>query len=442
MCSVKRYPLSRYSFVSSAGGRIIERGEAGIGIEANVSVPEVEVKRITRIISSNIERKPYIKGIDVLDSVTRDLWGHVCSAAELFLKKAALGSPIVVRFHNDIDGASGAYALFDALKNLATKGGWLDAEVSIKWIMNKGVYYRREDALADAMLVRDTESVSKPLLFIIDFGTATASNPGIEEALKTFEIIWLDHHPLQEGFNGKYLENYINPWSFGGDSNYTAGFLSCAFSHSFSDADTRVIEEASLMGDYSDYSNPTAESERMAAILDIITSDPKIAIGRGVEAPTPEHINSILSDHEKSSALYFYAASKMSEMVDRAMPRLKRVSAGSAKIYTLDFEPIKIEETRYPLPGRFGSRLLSEISQGKGSVLILYSGPYISVRVTKDISARLKLLQIISSIKESEPDVVEDGGGHEAAASIKLRDKNFRKDVSALLIKHIKEGLE
>ncbi len=439
---MKRYPVSRHSFVSSVDGKIIERSEPGIDLGAKISVPEAEVKRIARIIASNINRKPYMKGIGILDNVTVDLWGKICSAAELLLKKAALGSPIVVRFHNDIDGASGAYALFSALKSLGLDGGWFDVEVNIKWIMNKGVYYRREDALSDTMLVRDTESASKPLLFIIDFGTATASNPGIEEALKTFEIIWLDHHPLQEGFNGKHLENYINPWSFGGDSNYTAGFLSCAFSHSFSDSDTSVIEEASLMGDYSDYSNPTAESEKMAAILDIITSDPKIAIGRGIEAPTPEHINSILSDSGKSSELYFYATSKMSEMVDRAIPRLKKVSAGDAKIYTLDFEPIKIEETRYPLPGRFGSRLLSEISKGKGSVLILYSGPYISVRVTKDISARLKLLRIISAIKESEPDVVEDGGGHEAAASIKLRDKNFRREVAAALIKQIKKGLE
>ncbi len=438
---MKRYPVSRYSFVSSTRSKIREWSEAEIGAEADISVPKAEAEKIARIISSNIERRPYVKGVDTLDSITRDMWGRICSAAEMFLKKAALGSPIVVRFHNDIDGASGAYALFSALKRLVSEGGWFDVEANIKWIMNKGVYYRREDAISDAMLARDSESVSKPLLFIIDFGTATASNPGIEEALKTFDMIWLDHHPLQEGFNGKFLENYINPWSFGGDSNYTAGFLSCAFSHSFSDEDTAVIEDASLMGDYSDYSKPTAESERVAAILDIITSDPKVAIGRGIEAPTPEHISSILSDQDKSSALYFYATSKMSEMVDRAIPRLKKTSAGNAKIYTLDFEPIKIEETRYPLPGRFGSRLLSEISQGKGAVLVLYSGPYISVRVTKDMSARLKLLQIISSIKESEPDVVEDGGGHEAAASIKLRDKNFRKEVAALLIKRIKDGL-
>ena len=123
-----------------------------------------------------------------------------CDAA--LVRKARLRVPILVRFHNDVDGLSGAYALHNALLQTRKRGGTVDYEPNVTWRMHGGVTYNREDATTDIMTCNNFESAEKPLLIILDFGTSLDSNPGIELIRERFDVIWLDHHPIMEKFEG------------------------------------------------------------------------------------------------------------------------------------------------------------------------------------------------------------------------------------------------
>lgn len=388
-------------------------------------------------ISERSRKEVYKKGIKELDTVTAALWAKLESASKLFMRKLMLGIPIIVRFHNDADGSGGAYSLYIGIKDLAKRSEFASNMI---WIMNKGVSYSRSDAENDILTANNFTSVEKPLLVIIDFGTSVDSNPGIEAIRGRFDIIWLDHHPLQKGFGGFELENYVNPWSFGGDSNYTAGFLASAFAKTFSNVDAGEFENASFIGDYSEYADPEGNGADASTIFDLVTSDLGIAFGPGKSNVTPQEFEGIFSNREKKSELLAYANVRLNEVLDSGIKSLKRYKARDFEIFLLDFEDIRSEESKYPLPGRFASKLLSRINTS-GAVrvmVIVHVGAYLLMRLDKGLCSDMSLLDIIEDVKAKYGDAVEGGGGHRCAGAIKLRDKSNKKSVINDIIKSLK----
>src|SRR5271157_2777784 len=219
---------------------------------------EIE-KAIAKASKSRLGRAPNETGIAEVDALTAGMWKRLAAAAETLVRKLVLAAPIVIRFHNDTDGVSGAYCLSKAILE-ASKALGEGYAPNIHWRMHGAVAYSREDATTDTLVTNGYECVERPLLVVLDFGTAKESNEGILLARDRFDIIWLDHHPMVEGFLGRDLEHYINPWLFGGDSNYTAGFLACSFARTFSGFESTDMENASFIGDYSKYARPTVGS--------------------------------------------------------------------------------------------------------------------------------------------------------------------------------------
>ncbi len=394
-------------------------------------------EKISERINLSVKKEAYSSNFAELNNTTSLMWDKLGSAASLFLRKLLHGAPIIIRFHNDIDGACTAYAIYKGMLdffNLNLKS----QKQNIIWIMHKGVSYSPSDASSDLLIANNYSSIEKPLLLIMDFGTSDESNKGIPLVREEFDIIWLDHHPIEDGFIGKELEHYINPWQFGMDSNYPAGFLACSFVRSFSDVETGYIEKASLYGDYSKYYRPDGERNDFAEILDLITSDTKLASSQQLGNLTPMEMDAIFINKEKSAELSNYAVTRLSEMLYAAMRSIKKYNAGNLSIYVLDFEKVRDDESRYPLPGRFSSKLLDKIGESvSDAILIVYFGKYISIRVRDEVGDRLSILDIIKDAKEHEPGV-EAGGGHKNAASIKVMDESFKKDVLKFLVDSIK----
>jgi RecJ-like exonuclease len=382
-------------------------------------------------------------GVKGLDDVTEKMWKPLGSAMLLLARKLVLAAPIVIRFHNDIDGASGAYALYKSLAFALETNAGLEYKPNIHWRMHGGVSYSREDATSDILTCNNYECVEKPLLVILDFGTSPESNDGVELAKKKFDVIWLDHHPVMDAFEGRKFEHYINPWNFGGDSNYTAGFLSCMFAKALSGLDTKDIEEASLIGDYSEYSRPTAGSRKLAALIDLLTSDTRVIAGlKGTL--NPESIDSVLKDKQKSEELIAYADNRVSEMLDLAIKSVKIYKAGATQIYVTDFEAIRInEQERYPLPGRFASKLLGRIEELNKTpcILLLHFGNFVSVRMSKGLIGKVELLKTLESVKSDYSDYVDSTGGHSNAASIKLKNDQMKKEIIKLTVDKLKKEL-
>ncbi|EQD59922.1 hypothetical protein B1B_07985, partial [mine drainage metagenome] len=73
---------------------------------------------------------------------------------------------------------------------------------------------------------------------------------------------------------------------------------------------------------------------------------------------TPQEIESVLNNRARFEELLHYANMRLSEALDSSMKSMKSYQSGSCSIYVLDFEDIRSEDSKYPLPGRFSSKLL------------------------------------------------------------------------------------
>ncbi len=206
------------------------------------------------------------------------------------------------------------------------------------------------------------------------------------------------------------------------------------------------IVEASLLGDYSKYSKPTKESRELATILDILTSDTHIA-GSASGNLSPAAIDGVISNPKKKSELIAYGENRVAELLDNAFLGIKVHKADRANIYIADFEKIRgNKEERYPLPGRFASRLMDKIEELNGNevraVVVLHFGPFISLRLSKLLSSEnFNLLEIVQKIKEVHGSEIESGGGHFSAASIKLSREESKKNVITDVVEELKKKL-
>ena len=386
----------------------------------------------------NDARKTGAAGID---SVTSKIWGTLCDAAALLIRKLLLGAPIVIRFHNDVDGASGAYCLDLAMKKAAADVGMKGYAPNTHWRMHGGVIYTKEDESNDMLVCNGYECQEKPLLILLDFGTAKESNEGVELARRSFEIIWLDHHPLVEGFEGKDLAHYVNPWMHGSDSNYTAGFLTCMFSRTFSNVESEEMENASFIGDYSTHVRPGDSGRRLAILLDLLTSDTRLVTGSRSMNLDLEDVDKVIKDKKKSDELIAYAQNRVLEMLDSAISSVKVHRGESASIYVADFENIRGgDDQRYPLPGRFASKLLDKIEElnKQPCVLVLHFGQFISIRMSKALNDKINVLEMIEAVKRKYPEDIDSGGGHSNAASIKLRSDKLKKEIIKAVVESLK----
>jgi RecJ-like exonuclease len=445
----------QYSTGSMRSGLMLNVGEVGEVKTSNDTIAgfdAVEGSKTRREFDSAIEKNAldmlegtlYKSGNERVDRTTEKMWKGLSDAMRLLARKLAIAAPIVIRFHNDIDGSSGAYALYKSITLCVERSDSIGYKPNIVWRMHGGVSYSREDATADILTCNNYECVEKPLLVVLDFGTSEASNDGVALAKEKFDIVWLDHHPLIEKFEGAKLKHYINPWNFGGDSNYTAGFLSCMFAKVLSQLDTKDAEEASFIGDYSEYSRPNPSSRKLAALLDLLTSDTRVISGlRG--SLSPETIENVLKDKAKSDELIAYAENRVAEMLDLAIRSVKIYKAAGTQIYVADFESIRInEQERYPLPGRFASKLLGRIEELNKNpcVLLLHFGNFISVRMSKALIGRIDMLKALESVKNDYPEHVESTGGHSNAASIRMKSEELKKEVIKQTVEKLKKELE
>ncbi|MGC8662387.1 MAG: hypothetical protein ACP5RT_01215 [Candidatus Micrarchaeia archaeon] len=383
------------------------------------------VKNSARNLSKNT---PFYQNEEV-NELTMKMLPKLRDSSIFFLSKFMLGAPIIFRFHNDSDGAVGAYSIF---KSLFLKG-FSKFRDRTAWRMQRGVIYTLEDASTDILFANNFSSVVKPLLVIIDFGTLTESNPGISLANEKFDILWLDHHPISSGFEGTKLEHYINPWLFGGDSDYTAGLLACTFSKIYSNIETSEIEEASLVGDYSRFVNDNKKGKEISELLELVTSDTRIINSKDL---SPYEIDEILSNEEKRIELLSYARLHMNEALDAALQAVKVYKSEKSNLYLLDFENVRSDDMRYPLPGRFASKLLSKIEalSDKPCIVVLHFSTFISLRASKSLD--IDLIEVAKSAKASFK-YVDSAGGHRSAVSIKLKDENSKKAVISFVIQKL-----
>ncbi|MDE1856053.1 MAG: hypothetical protein KGH49_02350 [Candidatus Micrarchaeota archaeon] len=385
--------------------------------------------------AATLVREPENSGKKELDAVTANMNPKLREAAALLIEKLLLGAPIVIRFHNDADGATGAYGLYTTIAQLVNRIS-PSGSAKVFWKMQRSIAYSPSDSLEDMLTVGNYESIARPLLLITDFGTTQESIPGAEASSKKFDIVWIDHHPVVEEV-AAIPKNYINPWMFGGDSNYTAGFLSCELGKRLADVDLSTIQSASLIGDYSGYAQDDAKGRDLALLLDMLTSDKRIAVPTGGNDITPSEIDQILTDEKRSTDLIKYAKTRLEDAVDTGISAMRMYKTSYANVYLLDFENVRKDTlTKYPLPGRYASKLLERIEKtsDKPPILVMHFGYFISMRVSAPVVDRANILGIASELRAQYP-YIDSAGGHRSAASIKLKSEEMKKELMGALLR-------
>jgi RecJ-like exonuclease len=354
--------------------------------------------------------------------------------ARAFAGALASGAPIIVRFHNDGDGSTGAIALYRAV-NLLQSGISLNPR-GVIWKMQRGIAYDDESMYDDILHFNQYASAVRPIVTIIDFGTSPESEPAIYGSEGRYDFIWLDHHPPYKGFPASMIKFYLNPWDFNGNSDFTAGALACSFATVLHECGARELLEASLVSDYSAYADyGDRNAQDMALVLDFLTSGSR---AHGLMGMTPKTFSEILGNQKRYSEALFSARNMLDEALEIGMKSAKRYRNGHGfNIYALDFGHIAEMGKGYPLPGRFSSRLqwAFEKSNGGRTITIVHYGNYISLRESGDIVAKVKILDVVNELKAA-CQYVESGGGHNEAASMRV-PKEHTEYVMKLLLKHL-----
>ncbi len=428
--SPQRFELNETVEVSySAGGALLSKSERRVDYRAALEDAVAKVRLGER--ASLLKKRGFSRS-GPLDRIAVRMLPKLVQAAEKLLRAAISGAPIVVRFHGDGDGSTGAVCLYRAIEALSDS---IPMEPDVRWALNRGISYSVESFYYDTMHFNEYESVEKPLVCIIDFGTTEESNDALKKAVERFDMVWLDHHPMPKGFLSDMLGDYINPTMFKGTSDFTAGFLAGVFSELLADIHVREIMEASLISDFSAYADRNdGEASRIATVLDFVTGIKNST--RYLDGPvTPAYLSKLISDQEKMRSVHDYAHSMIEDAIEMGIERSKRYMTGSGiPVNVIDFVHIADKYGGYLLPGRYSSRLQGRLEETNpdGSITIVNFRNAISIRVSKHIAGRVKLLDVIESLKES-PDIVVSGGGHKEAASVMAAEGQSEAAIRLLL---------
>jgi RecJ-like exonuclease len=371
---------------------------------------------------------PRKSGIAELDSITEKMAAAMNSAADLLARRCLSGAPVVIRFHNDCDGSSGAVALYDALEKLRSAHG-VEA-FNIAWRMNKSIAYTADSFHSDSAFFNSFSSAERPVVVVIDFGTSQESEEAIGLGSERNDFVWLDHHPVYLDFPRDAITNYVNPWDFGSDSDYTAGFLACTFAEILSGSGFAALKKASLVGDYSKYAERGGDAHKLAIVLDYLTSK------KGADANvTPKQIKQVVDDEQKLDETFSRASALLGDAIDQGVKKARKYTTGDGvKIFVLKFDSLVRENEDYPIMGRYSSWLQSRLEsiEGEDVATFVYHGNYISVRAHRKVVDKLNLGKKLEQLKNAS-EYIRSFGGHEAAFSIKV-DRERQEHVIAMIL--------
>ena len=370
-------------------------------------------------------------GIQEFDRFAKAEEGEFKEAARRLAASIISGSPVIVRYHNDGDGASGAVALFRSVSEIQKQ--LLLGKANVTWKVNKGVSYSSSSHWSDMLLFNSYESAEMPLVVIIDFGTTAESEQAIANP-RGVEFIWIDHHPIPAGFPKDKIGFYINPWLHGADSNVTAGAMACVFSSIMHKSDIRELAALSLISDHSEYAPPDKRLSEKALVLDFITSKKLRDEDSTPSSLHPKSIDAVMGDESKLDEIFRNASEKLSDALRIGIKKAKHYhSALGVKVIVLNFQHISALDYDI-LPGRYSTKLHDEFVKlmDEDVLLIVYYANNISIRMNKEVAGRIDILKIISDMGEKY-DYIVNGGGHREAASIRVEYGQLDKALSDML---------
>ncbi len=413
-------------------GELSMRGEDGIDRFKVTLAGNAGIREYQRLMSNLIkEYAPKNHTIDgfpekLIDMLTINL-PMIKDMAEILIRGIVSGTPISIHFHGDGDGCSGSIALYKAIE-MVTATLKINSK-NIYWSATKGISYTEEISYLDEMIFSSYKSMEKPIVLIIDFGTTIDSNNSIEKIAKIATTLWIDHHLINDNFYADKITKYVNPWKTGGDSNLSAGFMTCVLAEMISNINFSMMMGASLISDHSSFAPSDDKSRDMAIFLDAINIYHSF-----LGTLSPHYIESVIKDKEQ----FIYILNEYKDQMDTAISiginSCKRYeSSNGFSVYLLNFSKIAKMNMRYIKQGKYTSEFQTILEKKEpGIVSVVYYKKYISMRASPTISKKVRFLDVIDMMKKDTDDI-DNGGGHNEAASIKIKGEDIGKTASKLI---------
>ncbi|MFN7991463.1 MAG: hypothetical protein U0R44_04875 [Candidatus Micrarchaeia archaeon] len=346
------------------------------------------------------------------DDVSRMIWPRLREAALKLITAKKLGRSVMLRFHGDADGISGAFAITSV--------------AYCKAFQQNSAIYSVRDALRDIAAVGQE---SRPLVILLDFG----SSDSCREALSLLsaggiEYLVIDHHP----YNAKEDERIINPFSIDENaSKYTAGYLACEIAVACGLDRDKALELAktACSGDKSTIIENGDQEAKRAMVLDFLASH--VSFGNNLD-----FYKKVMESTDLFSSIAASADESIEEAAEKAVSRAKRSDFSGVETVSFSLEGIA-RKGEWPPSSKITTRVFDKLRGETPIVCIGITDRSLIIRLNDQAAGRgLSANTLAEKMKKAMADFIEGGGGHTRAGAIRARE-GFVKDVLGQLLKEI-----
>ena len=395
-------------------GEIEERfGKTQVRAESVEVLSNDEKKKIEKKISDSVE----VKDVEMLvkDEVTEKLKKKILEIAKHLLVAKKMGRHILLRFHGDADGISGAMAITKFLKCYS--------------IQQNSAVYSAKEAMKDLNMLSNQ---NKPIALFVDFGSNKESRVGLGFLQAAgIEIVMIDHHPYDKE-DEPMADFFINPWMISDNeklSEYTAGYLCTEIARSAGVEGIENIAGNALAGDRSEILELKDENRETALVLDFMAT--YSSYGNNLD-----FYQNVLMKKELYTSMLSQAKEKIRSISEGVKKSMKERKVGEFSVYVLDLERMA-GEYEFPSKGKVANAVLDTIDKNKAIVMIGYGKRIIILRLNSvAVEKGAKGNELIEKVKKSMDAFIWSGGGHAKAAALKVRD-GFAKDVAEGIVREL-----
>lgn len=354
-------------------------------------------------IQKTAENSAPINEIDFLvrDKIMDSLKTTLLAIARRLHASQKLKREIIVRFHNDGDGISGALSLSSFLK--------------ADYTQQNSAIYSVKDAMNDLSKLNNS---NHPLVVLVDFGSNVESKDALE-LLKAaaIEVIIIDHHPTMETIS-EYTSFCINPWKVANPeiaSKYTAGYLASEISRILGKNNLNYAKIA-LCSDKSDLIEFSQEDKDSGIVLNYVAaySSYRNAL---------DFYSNVLEKKELFQSILIQANEKIDKLVSLAKHQIKEKEIGPFKLFYLNLGTI-VKKFEFPGLGKSATQVFeSLLDKDSSSILVCYGPRTVVFRITEPAFEKgADAVKIIEHLKKTMPTLIISGGGHSKAAALRIKE--------------------
>ncbi|MCX6767275.1 MAG: hypothetical protein NTY90_00895 [Candidatus Micrarchaeota archaeon] len=413
-------------------------GEAKPGLPPIVAAERVtllngpETREIGEKIAGYLEEnsKPFAAGTLVDDEVMRGLSGPIRECARFLRRRLLEFQPVMIRYHGDADGVCSALLVFSAMRKFLSgaRVSLQENRFLVSAAQTDSAIYSQTDLAVDAE--KAAALPKKPVFVFLDHAANHESIGQIERLGEGgYEIVIVDHHPPAPGVE-KTAKHFISPFVAGGSSHYTAGLLCFELASAIAGPADERLARISLQGDKSVFA--PKEPLKEPRVIDYLAA---------YNAPESlEFYENVLSDAKKIDYYFEEANNRINRLVAASKPFTRQKAVGNAAIAVVNLGKF-CKKGEYPPKGAVLTEIQRTIPSSGPVVSVGYGGDAILFRANHDAhEAGFRASTLISLLKTEFPHAVVSGGGHDVAASMRVKEE-FLQAVLERTLQLIEETL-